>query len=81
MSKTITNRFVSTPLIGSHTLPTGHILQKIPLYALMGAFIGCSDRQRKTENPVVVQTNLVLFPYGLTTETNALGWKMIGRFK
>jgi len=29
----------------------------------------------------VVQTQLILFPYGLTTERNALGWKIIGRFK
>jgi|ERR1039458_8638857 hypothetical protein len=29
----------------------------------------------------VVQTNAVLFRYGETTETNTLGWKIVGRFK
>ncbi len=27
------------------------------------------------------QTNFVLFPFGQTTETNILGWKIIGNFK
>jgi hypothetical protein len=29
----------------------------------------------------VVQTNIVLFRYGEDTETNTLGWKIVGRFK
>lgn len=29
----------------------------------------------------VVHTNVVLFRYGETTETNTLGWKIVGRFK
>ena len=29
----------------------------------------------------VVQTNAVLFRYGESTETNTLGWRIIGRFK
>jgi hypothetical protein len=27
------------------------------------------------------QTNIILFPYGQTTETNALGWQIVGRYK
>jgi hypothetical protein len=26
-------------------------------------------------------TSIVLFPYGKTTETNALGWKIVGKFQ
>ncbi len=29
----------------------------------------------------IVHTNLVVFPYGQTTETNALGWKIVGQYK
>lgn len=29
----------------------------------------------------ILQTNAVLFPYGETTETNTLGWNIIGRYK
>jgi len=29
----------------------------------------------------VGQTNAVLFRYGEATETNTLGWKIVGRFK
>jgi hypothetical protein len=29
----------------------------------------------------VVQTNTILFRYGKTTQTNTLGWKIIGNFK
>jgi hypothetical protein len=34
----------------------------------------------KRENGVV-QTNIVLFYYGQITQTNTLGWKIVGNFK
>jgi hypothetical protein len=35
----------------------------------------------KIRDDSLTQTNIVLFRYGETTETNMLGWRIVGRFK
>ena len=75
-SKMTGNRSLKSP-VGSSSVSDGHYQEERLVAISADGFV----MRFTKDDGQGVRTNVVLFRYGETTETNALGCKIVGRFK
>lgn len=63
--------------VGSGSDSFGHFSEQMLLAIRSDGFVMLFTKREGA----VEQTNVIVFPYDQTTQTNALGWKITGRYK